>query len=141
LFSENVYLESFVQDRKNVVELEKVGGLPDGFTFIENLPFRLFSVRGQVEAIEYLIPWDQLPGREVHIEVPVLYKDRLLHQRDPALLVKAFQLPPEDEIIIESEEEHGGGEQASAPASSPASETETEEPSPGQKQKSKPFTI
>jgi hypothetical protein len=141
LFSENIYLESFVQNRKNVVELEKIGGLPDGFTFIENLPFRLFSVRGQVEAIDYLIPWEQLPNREVRIEVPVLYKDRLLHQRDPVLLLKAFQLPPEDQIEVESAEAHGGFNDNEETTSAPDSGEGSEEPAPERKGKSRPFTI
>jgi hypothetical protein len=141
LFSENIYLESFVQNRKNVVELEKIGSLPDGFTYIENLPFRLFSVRGQVEAIDYLIPWEQLPNREVRIEVPVLYKDRLLHQRDPVLLLKAFQLPPEDQIEVESAEAHGESKESEELASMPDSGADTGEPAPERKGKSRPFTI
>ncbi len=102
LFSEDSFLEKFVQERKQVIELEKIGALPDGFTLIDGLPFRLFGVRGQVEAIEYLVAENRLPQVEVRIEVPVLYKDRFLHQRDPALLLKAFKLPPENEVIVEA---------------------------------------
>ncbi len=120
LFSEDSFLEKFVQERKQVIELEKIGALPDGFTLIDGLPFRLFGVRGQVEAIEYLVPESMVPQVEVRIEVPVLYKDRFLHQRDPALLLKAFKLPPENEVIMEAPGPGAQVNATSAPSGQPA---------------------
>ncbi len=143
LFSEDSFLEKFVQERKQVIELEKIGGLPDGFTLIDGLPFRLFGARGQVEAIEYLVPANRVPQVEVRIEAPVLYKDRFLHQRDPALLIKAFKLPPENEVIIEAP---APGAQMSATPAPPSQPPAPAKPAPAPKEeekldKKKPFTL
>ncbi len=150
LFSEDSFLEKFVQERKQVIELERIGALPDGFTLIDGLPFRLFGVRGQVEAMEYLVPENRVPQVEVRIEVPVLYKDRFLHQRDPALLLKAFKLPPENEVVVEAPAP-GANMSATPTASSQPSALVKPAPAPAKpapapkeeekKDKKKPFTL
>ncbi len=143
LFSEDSFLEKFVQERKQVIELEKIGGLPDGFTLIEGLPFRLFGVRGQVEAMEYLVPENRVPQVEVRIEVPVLYKDRFLHQRDPALLMKAFKLPPENEIVVEAPSPGAQMNATPTPTSQPPAPVKPA-PAPKEeekKEKKKPFML
>jgi len=143
LFSEDSFLEKFVQERKQVLELERIGALPDGFTLIEGLPFRLFGVRGQVEAVEYLVPANRVPNVEVRVEVPVLYKDRFLHQRDPALLHKAFHLPSETEIVVEAP---GPGAEASGSPPLPKQPSTPARPAPlpkegDKKDRKKPFIL
>ncbi len=143
LFSEDSFLEKFVQERKQVIELEKIGALPDGFTLIEGLPFRLFGTRGQVEAMEYLVPENRVPEVGVRIEVPVLYKDRFLHQRDPALLLNAFKIPPETEIIVEAPRPGAQMNATPAPSKQPAATTKPPPPpkEEDKKDKKKPFTL
>ncbi len=97
MYNEDTVVDKFVTENKEHTTLKKIGILPNGFYFLENMSSRLFIKEGKVVCLDLMVEKDRDLG-ENRILVPVLHKEKINRKGDLNILLNAFKAPKSDEV-------------------------------------------
>lgn len=90
MYNEDKVVEKFITESKISTNLNKIGTLPNGFYFLENMSSRLFIKDGKVACLDYMIETQKDLG-ENRILVPVLHQEKIHREGDVKILLNAFK--------------------------------------------------
>ncbi len=92
MYNEDKVIEKFITENKDKTILKKIGILPNGFYFLENMSSRLFIKDGKVACLDFMIEQDRELG-ENRILVPVLHREKIHREGDLNILMNSFKAP------------------------------------------------
>lgn len=90
VYVEENEVEKFITDNIQKKQLKKIGTLPNGFFFLEDMSTRIVIKRGKVELIDFMVEDNQYLG-ENRLMVPIFLKEKLHREGDLKILLKAFE--------------------------------------------------
>jgi hypothetical protein len=90
MYNEDLVIEKFISDSKTKINLTKIGTLPNGFYFLENMSSRLFIKDGKVACLDYMVEENKDLG-ENRVLVPVLHQEKIHREGDIKILLNAFK--------------------------------------------------
>ena len=90
MYNEDTVVEKFITESKEKTNLNKVGTLPNGFYFLENMSSRLFIKDGKVACLDFMVSEKKDLG-ENRVLVPVLHREKLHRKGDINILMNAFK--------------------------------------------------
>lgn len=97
MYNEDTVVEKFITDNKKHTTLKKIGILPNGFYFLENMSSRLYIKDGKVACLDLMVEKDRDLG-ENRVLVPILHKEKINRKGDINILLNAFKPPKSDEV-------------------------------------------
>jgi hypothetical protein len=96
VYVEHTEVEKFIIDDVKKRELKKIGTLPNGFFFIEDMSTRIVIKRGKVELLDLMVENDKFLGFN-KLMVPIFLKERLNRIGDFNILLKSFEPETKEE--------------------------------------------
>jgi len=90
LYNEERNVERFITETKEKTNLNKIGTLPNGFYFLENMSSRLFIKDGKVACLDYMINEKEDLG-ESRVKVPVLHREKFHREGNINILMQKFK--------------------------------------------------
>ena len=109
LYSEEIIVESFLQEERTNIDLIKMGRLNNGFTFFNdrNYSFRIVVKDRAIQGIELFIHnYDKMPL--VELKTPVIQEDKISKEGNIGSLIKAFNIPDQLSDTIHESSTDGG---------------------------------
>ena len=92
MYNEDKVVKKFITESKEETTLNKIGILPNGFYFLENMSSRLFIKDGKVACLDFMIEKNKDLG-ENRILVPVLHQEKIHREGDMNILLNSFKAP------------------------------------------------
>ncbi|MHA1109753.1 MAG: hypothetical protein ACTSRE_01530 [Promethearchaeota archaeon] len=92
MYNEDKAVKKFITESKEETTLNKIGILPNGFYFLENMSSRLFIKDGKVACLDFMIEKNTDLG-ENRILVPVLHQEKIHREGDLNILLSSFKAP------------------------------------------------
>lgn len=90
VYIEENEVEKFITDSIQKTQMKKIGTLPNGFFFLEDMSTRIVIKRGKVELIDLMVDDKQYLG-DNRLMVPIFLKEKLHREGDLKILLKAFE--------------------------------------------------
>lgn len=109
LYSEEIIVDSFLQEEKTNTDLIKMGRLNNGFTFFNdrNYSVRIVVKDRAIQGIElYIHKYDKIPS--VQLKIPVIKEDKISKEGNIESLIKAFNIPNQWSDTIHESSTDGG---------------------------------
>lgn len=92
MYNEDKEVKKFITESEEETALNKIGILPNGFYFLENMSSRVFIKDGKVACLDFMVNKDTDLGQN-RIVVPVLHREKLNREGDLNILMSAFKAP------------------------------------------------
>ncbi len=93
MYNEDIQVKKFITESKEETTLKKIGTLPNGFYFLENMSTRIFITKdGKVACLDFMVE-DKKDLGENRVLVPVLHREKLHREGDLNLLLSSFKAP------------------------------------------------
>ncbi len=92
MYNEDKLVKKFITESKEETTLTKIGILPNGFYFLENMSSRLYIKDGKVACLDFMIETNTDLG-ENKILVPVLHQEKIHRVGDLNILLSSFKAP------------------------------------------------
>jgi len=92
MYNEDKEVKKFITEPQEEIVLKKIGILPNGFYFLENMSSRVFIKDGKVACLDFMVEKDTDLGGN-RIVVPVLHREKLNREGDLNILMNAFKTP------------------------------------------------
>ncbi|MBN2156107.1 MAG: hypothetical protein JW776_08690 [Candidatus Lokiarchaeota archaeon] len=92
MYHEDIEIQKFITESKEKTALKKIGTLPNGFYFLEDMSTRLFIKDGKVACLDFMIEKDKDLG-ENRVLVPILHREKMHREGNLDILLDAFKAP------------------------------------------------
>ncbi|MBD3350981.1 MAG: hypothetical protein GF364_05790 [Candidatus Lokiarchaeota archaeon] len=96
IYIKGTEIEKFLTENKRTQKMKRIGELPNGFFFLEDVSTRLVVKRGKVECIDLLKKKDEKLGVGKPL-VPLFFKEKLHRDGDINILMQSFEEPEHKE--------------------------------------------
>ncbi|MHA1728577.1 MAG: hypothetical protein ACTSWY_07575 [Promethearchaeota archaeon] len=93
VYNERHIIEKFLTEQIDKTELKKIGNLPNGFFFIENISSRILIKKGKIHCIDFMAKNGQFMDQTNRLMVPIFHKDKFHRDGDAKILLKSFKEP------------------------------------------------
>jgi len=91
-YIEREQIKKFLTKNEKEKTLIKIGTLPNGFFFLEDVSSRLLIMRGSVYGLDIMIEKGRIFGSD-KVQVPLFYREDLLKIRNIQEVIKLFKIP------------------------------------------------
>jgi hypothetical protein len=90
VYNEDKSVKKFITESKEEASLNKLGILPNGFYFLENMSSRLYIKDGKVACLDFMVEKEKDLG-ENRVLVPVLHREKLHREGDVNIVLESFK--------------------------------------------------